>query len=81
MGKIRISEQEDLLIEEIIEAKMRAAEPEIKARKRTLVHRCGSYDRAKDVEADLINEGAEPQSIQVRRHAGWFGVYRRAWVK
>ena len=68
-------------VELIIEAKQKAAEPEVKGRKRTLLARYTTYDAAKQAAADFIHEGWDPKAVQVRRHADFFGVYRRDWVK
>ena len=52
-------------------------------RKRTLIHGYDTYDRAKDAEAALINEGLEAASeLQVRRRQNnTFGLFRREAVK
>jgi len=80
MGKIEFTEDE--MVEEIIEAKLKAAEPEIKARKRTLVGTGQTYETAQRAASFYIAKGTcDPKNIQIRRRSNGFGVFLREWVK
>jgi hypothetical protein len=80
MGKITDNEIDEA-VEQIIEAKMTAAEPEIKARKRTLVKKFSSYEKASRFLDGIAASGESITDYQIRRHSDGFCVFRREWVK